>query len=53
MNLLAMLIIYDTVNIAWGCFMAVEKYSLERLPGAPQDEAGLRRKFETSHVGGF
>ena len=20
------------------------------LPGAPQDEAGLRRKFETSHV---
>ena len=22
------------------------------LPGAPQDEAGLTRKFETSHVGG-
>ena len=22
------------------------------LPGAPQDEAGLMRKFETSHVGG-
>ena len=21
------------------------------LPGAPQDEAGLTRKFETSHVG--
>ena len=21
-------------------------------PGAPQDEAGLTRKFETSHVGG-
>ena len=23
-----------------------------RDPGAPQDEAGLTRKFETSHVGG-
>ena len=23
------------------------------LPGAPQDEAGLTRKFETSHVGGW
>ena len=23
------------------------------LPGAPQDEAGLTRKFETSHVGGL
>ena len=23
------------------------------LPGAPQDEAVLTRKFETSHVGGF
>ena len=22
------------------------------LPGAPQDEAGLTRKFEASHVGG-
>ena len=22
------------------------------LPGAPQEEAGLTRKFETSHVGG-
>ena len=22
------------------------------LPGAPQDEAGLTRKFETSHMGG-
>ena len=22
------------------------------LPGAPQDEAGFMRKFETSHVGG-
>ena len=22
------------------------------LPGAPQDEAGLTRKFDTSHVGG-
>ena len=22
------------------------------VPGAPQDEAGLTRKFETSHVGG-
>ena len=22
------------------------------LPGAPKDEAGLTRKFETSHVGG-
>ena len=22
------------------------------IPGAPQDEAGLTRKFETSHVGG-
>ena len=22
------------------------------LPGAPQDEAGLTRKFENSHVGG-
>ena len=25
---------------------------LHGLPGAPQDEAGLTRKFETSHVGG-
>lgn len=31
MNLLAILIIYNTVNITWGCFMAVEKYSLKRL----------------------
>ena len=23
------------------------------LPGAPQDEAGLTRKFETSHVGKY
>ena len=23
------------------------------LPGAPQNEAGLTRKFETSHVGAF
>ena len=26
--------------------------SWTHLPGAPQDEAGLTRKFETSHVGG-
>ena len=24
----------------------------QRLPGAPQDDAGLTRKFEMSHVGG-
>ena len=35
--------------------MAVPLRGLEGvpgLPGAPQDEAGLTRKFETSHVGG-
>ena len=26
--------------------------SKANLPGATQDEAGLTRKFETSHVGG-
>ena len=34
---------------------AIPLRGLERdpgLPGAPQDEAGLTRKFETSHVGG-
>ena len=28
------------------------KMVLKSIPGAPQEEAGLTRKFETSHVGG-
>ena len=39
-----------------GCaFLSISLRGLEGvpgLPGTPQDEAGLTRKFETSHVGG-
>ena len=31
---------------------ALHLAALGKHPGAPQDEAGLTRKFETSHVGG-
>ena len=36
------------------CGVTQSRTRLKRpgLPGAPQDEAGLTRKFETSHVGG-
>ena len=36
----------------WGCTPLRGLEGVPGLPGAPQDEAGLTRKFETSHVGG-
>ena len=43
------------VSDGQGGLAAIPLRGLEGVPGlagAPQDEAGLTRKFETSHVGG-
>ena len=38
--------------LEWGAIAFSELEGVPGLPGAPQDEAGLTRKFETSHVDG-
>ena len=42
--------ILEWIAISFSRGLCVE--GVPGLPGAPQDEAGLTRKFETSHVGG-
>ena len=41
----------STLSIHWQTLESpLDCKEVPGLPGAPQDEAGLRRKFETSHV---
>ena len=50
-----MKVLWHTVPLLIATGEAIPLRGLEGvpgLPGAPQDEAGLTRKFETSHVGG-